>query len=233
MSKPFRVWRDVYAVGGSEISHLHDCSVYLIAGPELVLIDSGAGRSFPDLVHNIKSLGFDPQKLTTIIATHAHIDHIGALSQFQDEFGVQIIAHELDADAIETGRGTFAELYDISYKPCKIDVRVNKPEQELSCGPYRLKLVHIPGHTPGSIAIYVDMQGKRVLFGQDIHGPYYPEWGADLAQAELSLQRLLKLNADILCEGHLGIFQPAKEVKKYIERYLLALEVMQGTYYKG
>jgi glyoxylase-like metal-dependent hydrolase (beta-lactamase superfamily II) len=229
MGKPFRVWQDVYAVGGSEISHPYDCSVYLIAGPELVLIDSGAGRSFPNLVHNIESLGFDPQKLTAIIATHAHIDHIGALSQFQDEFGVRVIAHELDADAIEMGRGTFAELYDLSYKPGKVDVRVNKPEQELPCGPYQLKLVHVPGHTPGSIAIYVDMQQKRVLFAQDVHGPYYPEWGADLAQAKLSLQRLLKLNADILCEGHFGIYQPTKEVKRYIERYLLALETMQGA----
>jgi glyoxylase-like metal-dependent hydrolase (beta-lactamase superfamily II) len=229
MGKPFRVWRDVYAVGGSEISHPYDCSVYLIAAPELVLIDSGAGRSFPDLVQNIKSLGFDPQELTTIIVTHAHIDHIGALRQFQDGFGVQIVAHELDADALETGKGTFAELYDMPYEPCKVDVRINKPEQELSCGPYQLKLVHIPGHTPGSIAVYVDMQGKRVLFGQDLHGPYYPEWGADLAQAELSLQKLLKLNADILCEGHFGIYQPAKEVKRYIERYLLALEVMQAA----
>jgi glyoxylase-like metal-dependent hydrolase (beta-lactamase superfamily II) len=73
------------------------------------------------------------------------------------------------------------------------------------------------------------MQEKRVLFAQDVHGPYYPEWGADLAQAKLSLQRLLKLNADILCEGHFGIYQPAKEFKRYIERYLLALETMQGA----
>ena len=85
MGKPFRVWRDVYAVGGSEISHLYDCSVYLIAGPELVLIDSGVGESFPDLVRNIKSLGFDPQKLTAVIATHAHIDHSGYLPRFCKE----------------------------------------------------------------------------------------------------------------------------------------------------
>jgi len=59
-----------------------------------------------------------------LIATHAHIGHIRALSQFQEEFGVQVIAHELDADAIETGRGTFAELYDLSYKASPIDAGV-------------------------------------------------------------------------------------------------------------
>ncbi|MCX6000363.1 MAG: Zn-dependent hydrolase, partial [Chloroflexi bacterium] len=57
--KPFKVWQGVYAVGGSELSHPNDCSVYLIAGGnELVLIDCGAGNSFDTLVGNIQSLGF-------------------------------------------------------------------------------------------------------------------------------------------------------------------------------
>ena len=62
--------------------------------------------------------------------------------------------------------------------------------------------------------------GKRVLFGQDIHGPYVPEWGADPARARTSLGKLIELGADILCEGHFGIYQPADRVKKYIEGYL-------------
>ena len=108
MNKPLPVWHDVYIVGDSEISDLDDCSIYLIAGPELILIDSGAGRSFQRLVQNIESLGFDAEKLSTVIVTHSHIDHIGALSQFRDQFGARIIAHELDAEAIESGKGTFA-----------------------------------------------------------------------------------------------------------------------------
>lgn len=67
---------------------------------------------------------------------------------------------------------------------------------------------------------------KRVLFGQDIHGPYYIAWGADPVRAVASLQKLLGLEADILCEGHFGIYQPGSEVTRYIEGYLSQLQAI-------
>jgi len=219
--KPFRVWKEVYAIGGSELSHPNDCSVYLIAGSELVLIDCGAGESFHTLVNNIRSLGFEVDHLAAVIATHAHIDHIGALQRLRKELGAQVIAHELEAKAIETGVGTGAEFYGVDYQPCEVDIRLSRPEETLKYGGHDLKAIHIPGHTPGSIAIYVDME-KRVLFGQDIHGPYFLP-GANIAQAKISLQRLIDLEADILCEGHFGVYQPASEVKRYIEGYFHTL----------
>jgi len=223
VSKPFKVCKDVYMVGGSDISHPYDCGVYLLDAGDLVLIDAGAGMSFDRFVSNMEELGFDPVKLKTILVTHAHIDHIGSLHRFQKEFGVRIIAHELDADAIE-GRGEVAaEAYRVAYTPCHVDLRIKGAEETLKLGKYELKVIHIPGHTPGSIAAYVDIDKQRVLFGQDIHGPYYPEWGADPAQAKLSLQKLVGLNADILCEGHFGIYQPASEVKGYIQQYIYSL----------
>ncbi len=226
MRKPFRVWEDVYAIGGPDISDPADCCVYMIdTGGELVLIDSGAGESFGQLIDNISALGFDPQHLKAIIVTHAHIDHIGALAYFQEKYYVKLIAHELDAPAIETGKGTGAELYGVPYQPCRVDIKISKAEETLTFGRYQLELIHIPGHTPGSIAIHVDME-KRVLFGQDIHGPYIPAWGAEPAQACTSLQKLIDVRADILCEGHFGIYQPASEVKRYIEEYRHQLQIM-------
>jgi glyoxylase-like metal-dependent hydrolase (beta-lactamase superfamily II) len=59
-----------------------------------------------------------------------------------------------------------------------------------------------------------------VLFGQDIHGPYYRDWGADPEQAKASLQKLIELKADILCEGHFGIYRPASAVEDYIRGYM-------------
>lgn len=45
MRKPFNVWKDVYMIGSAEISHPHDCCVYLIDAGELILVDAGAGES--------------------------------------------------------------------------------------------------------------------------------------------------------------------------------------------
>ena len=220
MSKPSKVCEDVYIVGSSDISHHYDCSVYLLDAGELVLIDSGAGMSFDKLVYNIEKLGFNPKKIKSILVTHSHIDHIGSLHRFQKAFSVQVIAHELDAAEIEGDGGIAARAYGVTYTPCHVDLRLKGAEETLKIAKYELKVIHIPGHTPGSIAAYVDIDKQRVLFGQDIHGPYYPEWGADPALAKLSLQKLIDLKADILCEGHFGIYQPAGQVKRYIQQYV-------------
>jgi len=223
MEKPFRVWKDIYIIGSAELSHPYDCCVYLLDAGDLVLIDSGAGRSFDKLVSNIESLGFAPEKLKAIIVTHSHIDHIGLLHQFREAFGAQVIAHELDAEAIETGKRVGAEAYGVNYVPCLVDLKIQGAEESLQFGAKELRIIHIPGHTPGSIAAYIDIEGKRVLFGQDIHGPYYRQWGGDPVKAKQSLQRLKELKSDILCEGHFGIYQPTSAVEKYIQEYIDSL----------
>ena len=228
MSKPFRIYQDIYIIGSAEISHPYDCCVYLVDVGELVLIDSGAGESFSRLVDNILTLGFAPEKISTVLVTHRHIDHVGSLARFKQTYSAKIIAHELDAKAIKTGKGTGAEIYGVSYEPCQVDVKLQGSEENLLFGGREFIALHIPGHTKGSIAIYTDMGGKRILFGQDIHGPYEAMWGGEPEKAVISLRKLIDLKADILCEGHFGIYQPATEVKDYIEGYLRQLQRVTG-----
>jgi hypothetical protein len=66
----------------------------------------------------------------------------------------------------------------------------------------------------------LDRDGKRVLFGQDIHGPFEESFGSDLAAWRKSMDILLGLKADILCEGHFGIIKPEQEVEGFIKGYL-------------
>ena len=87
MSKPFHICENVYIIGSAEISHPYDCCVYLIDAGELILIDSGAGRSFDRLVDNIITLGLAPEKISTVVVTHCHIDHIGSLTKFKQKYG--------------------------------------------------------------------------------------------------------------------------------------------------
>ncbi|MBN2098772.1 MAG: MBL fold metallo-hydrolase [Dehalococcoidia bacterium] len=221
-SSSLSVSQDVYIVGGADLSHPYDCSVYLVdGGHEMVLIDSGAGEGYELIVDNIRSLGLQPEKLKVVVATHCHIDHIGALFQFRQEFCVRVISHELDAEAIETGRGSGAEYYGVGYRPCKVDAVLKGSEGTVRCGRHELKWIHIAGHTPGSIAVYLDA-GRRVLFGQDVHGPYFLK-GSNIEQARVSLQRLIDLEADVLCEGHFGVYEPKEEVRRYIEGYRRSL----------
>ncbi|HIE17923.1 MAG TPA: MBL fold metallo-hydrolase [Dehalococcoidia bacterium] len=106
------------------------------------------------------------------MSPHCHIDHIGALSQFKQIYGVKVISHALDAKAIESGEQVGAEFYGVDFQPCPVDAKLHREEDELRFGRHKLRVLHIPGHTMGSIALYMDIAGRRTLFGQDIHGSY-------------------------------------------------------------
>lgn len=70
------------------------------------------------------------------------------------------------------------------------------------------------------MSLYCDRGGQRILFGQDIHGPFLPAFGSDIGAWKRSMQKLLDLEADILCEGHFGIFGSKERVRSYIMDYL-------------
>jgi glyoxylase-like metal-dependent hydrolase (beta-lactamase superfamily II) len=218
-----KVHGNVYQVGGPDISDDQDCCVYLIDfDPELVLIDAGAGRGIDTIIHNISGLGFDPRKLSRAVATHAHIDHVGGLIPICDRYKTRICAHTQDAEALERAdeRFTAASWYGITLSPIRVDERLEGEAGSWTFGNQTLYWLHTPGHTPGSISLYLDTDGKRVLFGQDIHGPFSESFGSDLSLWRKSMEKLLDLNADILCEGHFGIYHGRIKVRVYIESYL-------------
>ena len=212
----------VYLVGSPELTAPEDCCVYLLDLGDLIMIDAGAGRSVPALLENIGSLGFGHRPISAVIATHCHIDHVGGIPQLRARTGCQVIAHEQDAAAMEVGDSvkTAAEWYNLKYPPTPVDYKLNEAREVVKFERGEVLCLHTPGHTPGSIAVILDQGGKRVLFGQDIHGPFSDSFGSDLAAWKKSMEILLGLKADILCEGHFGIFQPEAEVEGFIRNYL-------------
>lgn len=230
----------VYAVGGPGLSAPEDACVYLVdAGSELVMIDAGVGYGMKRIEENIRSIGFEPASVWHIIATHCHIDHIGGLFSWKEFYGSKIVAHELDRAGIEGENDglTAAGMYGVQYRPVKVDMLIREEKQgndgkeghedkqirvmgsRLVLGDVEFHILHTPGHTPGSICVYIDTKDGRVLFGQDIHGPFSDSWGSNLGSWRESMKRLLDLNADVLCEGHAGIYR-GTGVNRYIEGYL-------------
>ena len=59
-----------------------------------------------------------------------------------------------------------------------------------------------------------------MVFAQDVHGPLHPSLLSDEADYLASLQRLIDLDADILCEGHYGIFGEKPEITRFIRSFM-------------
>lgn len=218
----FSVCDSVWMVGGAGVSDRADCLVYLIEVGELVLVDCGAGPGWEKIRSNITSVGFDPDSLHTLILTHAHVDHIGSAAEVKRATGCRVVAHRLDAPAIENADRayTVADLYGLDLEAVRVDYSMQAEKDRLMFSNGRLELLHIPGHTPGSLAVVFDSPSGRVLFGQDLHGPFCPAFGSDLDAWRASMLDLMALGADYLCEGHYGVFQPASSVRSFIERQL-------------
>ena len=211
-----QIIKNIYHVGDNE------CSVYMVdtqSEQGLILIDAGMNL---DMIKQIVSYGMRFEDIKHCILTHCHIDHIGICAELRRELpDIKFYAHELDAVPIEEsghdGR-TAASWYGVRFEPVKLYQKFNS-DTVLRLGNYDFQCIHTPGHTPGSISVLVESEGKKVLFGQDLHGPFNKSFLSDLQDYQLSMQKLLNLNADILCEGHFGIFQPRNQVRQYIETH--------------
>ena len=218
---PSEIVRDIFIVGGPDITDGRDGCVYLMNFGELILIDTGAGWSVDKIINNVQTLGLNCKDLSRILLTHCHIDHIGGTPEIKRRFGSRIYIHKLDAPPLENGDPilTAANWYQTTFPPTPVDVKFSLPEEILTIGQQKIVCLHTPGHTPGSICIYLDKDGKRILFAQDLHGPILKEFGSNLEDYGRSTKKLLDLDADILCEGHFGIYKTKKDVRNYILSY--------------
>jgi len=138
-------------------------------GEGLVMVDAGPPGFIAPLQQAMREAGLDPAELRLAFATHLHCDHVGELGWWQRAYGFPVIAHALDAEAIESGDPvkTAAEMpyaaLHTTFIPCPVAQRVAGGET-LTLGERDFAIIHMPGHTPGSIFI----QSGEELFTGDV-----------------------------------------------------------------
>ncbi|MBF0561023.1 MAG: MBL fold metallo-hydrolase [Alphaproteobacteria bacterium] len=214
---------EIYQVGGADFTAPEDAAVYLINfGGHAALVDTGCGRHMERLLDNIQSVPLRLDQIEYLLLTHCHFDHTGGAWALRNQLNCQVVAHDRDAVFIEQGddRVSAATWYGANLHPCAVDHKLLEIEETIDLGGRSLKAIHIPGHSPGSVAFVTVSDGQTVLFGQDVHGPLHPVLRSDAADYYRSLQRLLEVNADILCEGHFGVISGKARVAKFIRSYL-------------
>ncbi|MBX6751476.1 MAG: MBL fold metallo-hydrolase [Micromonosporaceae bacterium] len=123
-----------------------DNNVYLLRCKETgdqILIDAAAE---PDRILDLIGHG----GLSTVVTTHRHRDHWGALADVVTETGAMSVAHAADAGELPVVHATVADGDHIEVGDCQLEV------------------IHLVGHTPGSIALlYRDPTGFPHLFTGD------------------------------------------------------------------
>jgi len=213
----------IYKVGGSSESASSDAAIYLIKGDgEAALVDAGTGDGHARVMKNIENSGVRASDVTQLFVTHCHYDHTGGINLIQKATGCKVIAHVLDAEFLTMGDScvTAASWYGARMEPTRIDVKVEGVRADFLVGGLAVTFYHTPGHSPGSSVLTLMSDGKLVLFGQDVHGPLNEVLRSSRSEYEKSLEFMISLEADILCEGHFGVFIGKDKVRKFIESFL-------------
>jgi glyoxylase-like metal-dependent hydrolase (beta-lactamase superfamily II) len=214
---------EIFQVGGSGLTSMEDAAIYLIHfGAHVALVDAGCGRIQERLFKNIRDLGIGLEQIEYLLITHCHFDHTGGIRGIRERTHCKVVAHALEAPFLEQGDDmvTAAKWYGSSLEPIEIDIKLRGDEEEIDLGGRGIKAIHTPGHSPGSVVYTTESEGLKVLFGQDVHGPLDPSLLSNREDYMKSLNLLLSMEADVLCEGHFGIFRGKEEVANFIRSFL-------------
>jgi glyoxylase-like metal-dependent hydrolase (beta-lactamase superfamily II) len=219
---------------------------YLIDDGGLVtIVDAGMPGQYADLVRELAAMGRTLSDVRAIVLTHGDTDHVGYAERLRREHGVPVFVHALDADRARmvvrkaaTGWGPirlrpFASF--MLYGARKGGLRA-VPVTELRTFdadgatldvPGAPRVIHLPGHTPGSVGIHVPavdalfagdaLTTHDVLTGAD--GPRLAPFTLDRAAALGSLARLEGIQARWVLPGHGqawsgGVAEAARSVRE-------------------
>lgn len=218
-----KILENLWQVGGAEFTTVEDAAIYLVCfSDKAVLIDSGCGDEHEVLVENISEVLPPGVEIDFLFLTHCHYDHCGGAAKVRDQYGCKIVAHELDTAYLENGdsKVTAADWYEAQLHPLKIDYKIKNKTETFKVGNGQVIAYHCPGHSPGSVVYLVEFGPTKVLFGQDVHGPLDATFLSNRDDYRSSLNFMLDLDVDILCEGHFGIYRGKDKVKKFIGSFL-------------
>ena len=94
----------------------------------------------------------------SIIVTHAHIDHVGAVAALVDEYACPVLMHA-EAEAMLTQLPTQAMMMGLRFGKVPAVDRYIEDDEVLDVGGLRLRSLYTPGHAPGHLAFYVEDEG--------------------------------------------------------------------------
>jgi glyoxylase-like metal-dependent hydrolase (beta-lactamase superfamily II) len=239
-----KITEEVYYIPGQD-EFMPDAHVYVVGDPRsqsLSLVDAGFVGKGSYKIQSIQKAGIELSTIKRIIMTHTHLDHIGCLAEISKQIPwAELWVHHLEADLLEQGdeRGVYGmDVFrglcqsQFGLKPGAFKFQVNRKLQggeTLELGDTEWEVIHIPGHSMGSIGLYHRFM-KILIPGDVVYADYaigrFDLYGAEASQLKKSLVRLGELEVDILLPGHNQI------VKSLPKGYILKTAMQWEAYLK-
>lgn len=149
--------------------YMFGINTYVVYDPEkkeAAIIDPGMSRP-QEFDAMEKFIVRENLSVTHLINTHLHIDHAIADKWVMEKYGLPVEAHSDDA-TLGMVLNQQAQRFGIRGVDAKVEIgKTLKAGDEVRIGNGSLKVLHVPGHSPGSIALY-DKEGGFVIVGDTL-----------------------------------------------------------------
>lgn len=213
---------------------------YLIKGKLPTIIDTGPPQASPEtIISLLKTLDLKLSDLELILHTHGHIDHRGGDVFIKESGEAQILLHQGDIVFFNNHVQCFDQFNAPFLKKLgrekdledekAVFLKENKPQMavdrqlddndsiELGNG-VQLRVVHLPGHTPGSVGYYWEREGL-LFIGDSVSGLHSPGGSLpvifDFDAYVKSIDRLFEMDFQMLlcCHNYRGVSLPPSYVR--------------------
>jgi hydroxyacylglutathione hydrolase len=164
-------------------------------------------------IESMKLDGIQETDIRYVINTHSHPDHFEGSAYFAPD-KVKIAMHDDEIAFLNGEGGGLYGLFGMSAPA--VDINMSLKEGNLVLGDELFEIIHIPGHSPGSVGLYCPARKALfcgdVIFDQSVGRTDFP--GGSGAQLKESIRSLAGLDIEFLFPGHMGMVEGAENVQR-------------------
>lgn len=208
--------------------------VYIVFGEKIHLIDCGVAGAEKQIFDYLEANNRTKMDIANLLISHAHPDHIGAAAAIKEQTDCQVVYHAGDRDWIEDTEKQFQErpipgFHTLVGGPVSPDILVKDGDRmELNDGLF-LDVIHTPGHSEGSISLFLEQDGALVTADAlPLPGdlPLYDDIGKSVA----SIKKLQQLpNIDVVFSSWEEPIQGNARIHERMQESLQLLRTVHET----